>query len=194
MAMGVPGIILSIALLRPLGLRKLNGAGFLLQAGLFSVMSIVLLSTTEGNQVHEQIQFWIFCLLAVAVDFGPNVGTYVLPAVAFPAEVRSTLHGISGAIAKTGVCCTSLFFAHKVEEHQPHSLLAFQAIVCVIGGSIALRYLKGDWFYAVEGDTSAPLLSKKDASENHMQRFKSFPDIPTAYSTSEIPSEILKQA
>jgi hypothetical protein len=166
MAMGVPGVILSIALLRPLGLRKLNGVGFLVQAGFFAVLSIVMFLTTEGGQT----QFFIFCLVAVAVNTGPCVGTYVLPAVAFPAEVRATLHGISGAIAKTGVCWIALLFAKKVEDHQPHSLLATQAVVCLIGGIISLTLLKGDWFYAVEGDTSGPLLSrKKDMTAKHFQ-------------------------
>ena len=46
--------------------------------------------------------FNLLCLVYFVLYMGPNVATYVLPVLSFPADVLSTFHGLSSAAAKIG--------------------------------------------------------------------------------------------
>ena len=47
------------------------------------------------TKTHELkwAKFAIFCFCNCMLNFGPNIATYVLPAIIYPYEVRSTFHG-----------------------------------------------------------------------------------------------------
>ena len=64
------------------------------------------------------LKFITFCLITFALNFGPNVGTYVLPATCFPAAIRSTFHGLSAASGKVD------FRTFSVSRHVLRTLLA----------------------------------------------------------------------
>lgn len=44
----------------------------------------------------------LFCLVTLLLNWGPNLGTYVLPALCFPAAIRSTCHGLSSTGGRLG--------------------------------------------------------------------------------------------
>jgi PHS family inorganic phosphate transporter-like MFS transporter len=44
----------------------------------------------------------MLCFLMFALNFGANVGTFILPAERAPAHLRATFHGVSAAAGKVG--------------------------------------------------------------------------------------------
>ena len=51
-------------------------------------------------------------------NFGPNTTTFILPAEIFPARLRSTCHGISGAVGKLGAIIGVLAFSFMSPRDQ----------------------------------------------------------------------------
>eukprot|EP00927_Polykrikos_kofoidii_P003732 TRINITY_DN11507_c0_g1_i2.p1 TRINITY_DN11507_c0_g1~~TRINITY_DN11507_c0_g1_i2.p1 ORF type:complete len:474 (+),score=44.57 TRINITY_DN11507_c0_g1_i2:69-1490(+) len=147
LCMGVPGVILAIALLDSWGSKRLNSIGFLLLALTFGGMGVIYGVSPE----QDMLLFIVFCCLTLLLNFGPNVGTFVLPAMCFPTEVRSTYHGLSAAGGKLGAALGALIFKPLVDS--PLGLpgvLSFQALLCLVGGSVSHFYLKHDWEYTRE--------------------------------------------
>jgi len=85
--MGVPGCIGAIVLVKRWGSKKLNVIGFIGLAVCFGVLALM------WDQSKPPVLFGLFLVLTFLLNFGPNIGTYVLPAICFPMEVRSTCHG-----------------------------------------------------------------------------------------------------
>lgn len=52
----------------------------------------------------------LFCILTLLLNFGPSLGTYVLPALCFPTTIRSTCHGLSSTGGKIGAVIGTLIF------------------------------------------------------------------------------------
>uniref|UniRef100_A0A0E0KMZ4 H(+)/Pi cotransporter n=1 Tax=Oryza punctata TaxID=4537 RepID=A0A0E0KMZ4_ORYPU len=66
-------------------------------------------------------------------NFGPNTTTFIIPAEIFPARLRSTCHGISGAVGKIGAIVGVFGFLHT--EHHIKIFL-FVLIGCNLVGFI----------------------------------------------------------
>eukprot|EP01051_Picozoa_sp_SAG22_P015290 SAG22_NODE_1975_length_3221_cov_2.215247_2_plen_113_part_00 len=81
---GLPGCVAAILCLKKFGNRWLNVYGFTLMAVLFAAMAL----TYQLDEKASNLLFAELMLLTFALNFGPNVATFVLPAVAFPPQVR----------------------------------------------------------------------------------------------------------
>lgn len=99
-SLGLPGAILAIVLLKPMGARLLNIYGFIFIAFTFALLGILYEVSRDGL---KELKFATFCLITFALNFGPNVATFVLPTTAYPVNVRSTFHGLSSAAAKVNL-------------------------------------------------------------------------------------------
>ena len=93
------GCIITIYLMDHVSLKKLHVYGFVVIAFFFALMagSFVYLEHHNSNALYV-----IYCFLLASLSAGPNVTTFVLPAVMFPAQIRSTFNGISAAMGKCG--------------------------------------------------------------------------------------------
>jgi PHS family inorganic phosphate transporter-like MFS transporter len=151
-AMGIPACFIAIHLIGKYGSRFLNIMGFTLLALLFLLMAIVW---TANEDLH-MLLFVIFCAITFCLNFGPNLGTYVLPAICFPYEVRSTCHGISAFGGKLGAVVGTLIF--KPVSHMGggiSALLFMQAAVCLAGAIVGHFFLKSDFEYLRPEDKEA---------------------------------------
>ena len=96
-AMGLPGVLLAIAMLRPMGSKRLQGWGF---------VAIAVASMAFAASLYVAVDKWtsfaLTCLLVFAINWGVNVTSYVLPAEAFPTAVRSSFFGCSACLGKLG--------------------------------------------------------------------------------------------
>ncbi len=124
---GIPGVVLAIAVLPCLGAKALQAYGFVLLAVCCAAMAALNFALPDANTTHPTtnatttlsattasrggdgasstaawIQFGLFCVLVFALNFGPNVSTYVLPPQSFPPAVRSSFFGLSAAMGKVG--------------------------------------------------------------------------------------------
>ena len=83
----LPGVVLAIFCMHRFGNKWLNIWGFFLMAILFAAMAITYHVAPDAST----LLFIEFMALTFALNFGPNVATYVLPAMAFPPQVSPTL-------------------------------------------------------------------------------------------------------
>jgi len=143
-SMGIPGCLLAILLMNHMGSKRLNVVGLLLLVANLVAMALVYLFSPQS---HDLV-FLLFCSLTFLLNFGPNLGTYVMPAVCFPSHIRSTCHGISAFAGKLGAAFGTLFFPYIASSSAglPGVLLT-QAALCFAGAIIAQWFQKHDWLY-----------------------------------------------
>lgn len=96
--MAVPGYFAAIYLIDRLGRRKLQLYGFLALAGAYFLIAIL----SDAVQTHLVVFFILYGITFFLSNAGPNTTTFIVPAEAFPIQIRATCHGISAAAGKVG--------------------------------------------------------------------------------------------
>lgn len=107
LSMGVPGVLLSILLMNHMCVKNIQILGFFAMSVLFAIMALLFDHLIEKS---PDVLYALYCVLLFALQFGPNVTTFVMPAIAYPHEVRSTMTGISAAFGKVGAVCGAYIF------------------------------------------------------------------------------------
>lgn len=144
---GIPGCLVAILLLERIGSKRLNVYGFLLIA----LNCVAFAAVYQWAPDNNTLLFALYCVLQFVLNFGPNLGTYVVPAICFPAKVRSTCHGLSAMGGKIGACVGTLSF-----NALPLPLVFMaNAGVCLIGLMVSSIFLRHDWEYLEEDDRVA---------------------------------------
>jgi PHS family inorganic phosphate transporter-like MFS transporter len=151
--MGIPGCVIAICLIGRMGSKRLNTIGFVLLAVSFAAFAIVW--NVDSNQ-HE-VLFGLFCLITFLLNWGPNLGTFVLPALCFPTSIRSTCHGLSACGGKLGALCGALLFAPISSNYGMACVLWIQVGACIGGLAISQIFLRNDWEYLEECDRIATM-------------------------------------
>lgn len=130
-SMALPGYVVAALTIRKLGRKNMQMLGFGVLALLYVVMGVF----------YAQLKAipWLFIVMYGMTfffsNFGPNVSTYVLPAVTYQAEIRASCSGISAAAGKIGaVIGTSIFgpLVHYVGIGDTLSLCGCIAIVGLV--------------------------------------------------------------
>jgi len=137
-SLGLPGAASGIVLLKPRGGRWLSIWGFWLLAACCAAMGAVYQASPEGS---AQVKFALFCLLTFALNTGPNISTYVLPASVFPTSVRGTFHGLSAACGKLGAVAGTFMFPPIKDAWGMAGVLWIQAALAVAGALISIFFL-----------------------------------------------------
>lgn len=99
---GIPACLLSIIHLKYRGVKELQVFGFVLIVFFFILLATLYSPLKHGSSKNTNALFAIYCLLLFALSYGPNISTYILPALIYPKEVRTTFNGISAACGKLG--------------------------------------------------------------------------------------------
>eukprot|EP00438_Fugacium_kawagutii_P026303 Skav221230 [mRNA] locus=scaffold1136:62941:63789:+ [translate_table: standard] len=143
-AMGIPGCSVAVMLAERMGCKRLNSYGFLLLSAAFGGLAIAWTVVPEAHS----LQFVLFCVLVFLLNCGPNLGTYVLPALCFPTTIRSTCHGLSSTGGKIGAVIGTLIF-QPISNSQlgVPGFLWLQSIICILGAVVSTACLKHDWEY-----------------------------------------------
>mmetsp|Transcript_35687 Transcript_35687/g.65460 ORF Transcript_35687/g.65460 Transcript_35687/m.65460 type:complete len:510 (-) Transcript_35687:10-1539(-) len=142
--LGVPGLLTSLMLVERWGCRRLNYTGFICLAVNFALMAVVAQVVPD----NKLLLFVLYCCLNYFLNFGPNLGTYVLPAICFPEEIRSTCHGISAFGGKLGALVGALAF--PLVEDTAYGLplvLLCQALLCALGAGFSILFQRPDSDY-----------------------------------------------
>lgn len=84
LAVGIPAALITILLLKPLGLKYSQIYGFLFIAACFVIMALTLYPLKDSN---PDALFVVYCGLLFALSAGPNVTTYILPTAVFDSKV-----------------------------------------------------------------------------------------------------------
>ncbi|CAI0381517.1 unnamed protein product [Linum tenue] len=95
----IPGYYFTVFFIDRVGRRKIQLMGFTLMGFLYLGLGIPYFFWRKPKHAGFIILYGLTFFFA---NFGPNTTTFIVPAELFPARLRSTCHGISGATGKIG--------------------------------------------------------------------------------------------
>jgi len=124
----VPGYWISVALIEYSGRKPIQYFGFSILILFFLVMAGFFVPLTTGSQSLQ----WVFIILYAGTsffyNFGPNTTTFVIPAEAFPTQIRSTAYGVCAATGKLGAIVAVFGFSSMLASSGiPSTLYMFGA-------------------------------------------------------------------
>lgn len=140
--LGLPACFGAIMLIEKLGSKTLNIIGFIAIAVFCLAFAIVY----EVAASNTSLLFGLYCGLVFSLNFGPNIGTYVLPAICFPAQSRSTCHGVSAMSGKFGAVVGTFAFT-LLGKGSLSVIFIVNFVVAVLGAIFSQVCLKHDWEY-----------------------------------------------
>ncbi|KAF8680833.1 hypothetical protein HU200_045530 [Digitaria exilis] len=118
----LPGYFFTVAFIDKLGRIRIQLVGF-------TMMTIFILGLAGPyNYWHDNKKAHIgFAIMYASIfffaNFGPNSTTFILPTEIFPTRLRSTCHGISGAVGKIGAIIGVVWFVLYGQGRTQKSLL-----------------------------------------------------------------------
>ena len=136
MLFGLPAAASAILLLSRFGVRWLSIWGFVLLAVAFAALAVAYLLDASAA-----VKFSLYCVLTCALNWGPNVSTYVAPASAFPTRVRGLFHGLSAASGKLGAVVGSFIFLPVSQAAGIGAVLWLQVALMVGGLALSIFFL-----------------------------------------------------
>jgi nitrate/nitrite transporter NarK len=157
-------VIAAIWVLEPIGAKALMMYGFIITAICFAGLAICFeIEPDEGRGNHTNhtnhtnptagfgkpesggslkwTKFALFCVVNCALNFGPNIATYVLPAVIYPYEVRSTFHGLSAGMGKVGAVIGTFLYPQISNAFGVAAVLWVQVGFSLVGALVAMLFL-----------------------------------------------------
>lgn len=139
--MGLPAILISVLLIDRTGSKRLNVIGFLCLFVSFAAMGVAYMMS-----LSPRILFGLLCCITFFINFGPSLATYVLPAICFPAHLRSTCHGISSCGGKLGAVVGTVMFPF-INTWSLGAVLFIQSACSLAGAILSQALLDHDWNY-----------------------------------------------
>uniref|UniRef100_A0ACD5Y4G2 Uncharacterized protein n=1 Tax=Avena sativa TaxID=4498 RepID=A0ACD5Y4G2_AVESA len=143
----LPGYFFAVAFIDRIGRIKIQLLGFTMMTLLTLCLAIPF------DQWHERKnRAWFVIMYGFTfffANFGPNTTTFILPAEIFPARMRSTCHGISGAVGKVGAIIGVLAFSFT-DRH--FKALLFALVGCNLCQHCVHTPLAGDQREVPRGD------------------------------------------
>jgi len=130
-AVGIPGVIGALMSLSLVGTKSLSVWGFLLIAFSMAAMAVAWETVTDSYAL-----FGFYILIAFAVNWGPNMTTFVLPQEVFPVEIRATFNGFAAACGKLGAVAGIWIFQIVSQEFGIVPLMVIVCILNIIGAII----------------------------------------------------------
>lgn len=86
--------------------------------------------------------FAAYLMLYTALNWGPNVSTFVLPQELFPAHIRSTFNGLAAASGKMGALLGAYVFPPIYSVLGMEGLMLLVAGIAVLGAITSQAALK----------------------------------------------------
>jgi len=154
----VPGYWFTVAFIESWGRKPIQVMGFILLTLIFLFMAIFFKQITDPTAGLIPVFITLYALAQFFFNFGPNSTTFIIPAEAFPTNVRSTGHGISAASGKLGAIIAAQGFAAvaKSSVGVPGTLYIFSAC-CFLG--LIFTY----WVPETKGKTLEELVEESTA-------------------------------
>ena len=201
-ACGLLGTCAAVSLLPKKGTKWLNLVGFYCLASMFGLMAATYLfvpaeqaeevrkppelaatTTSEPPEVTwlQWLLFFELGVLTLLLNFGPNVATFVLPAVAFPPEVRSTFHGISAGAGKLGAVVGVFIFPPIADTWGVPAVMTVQALLSLVAAAVTRHFIDDDYPNSTNASVAASSGRRDDEGANLVRRSNAGTAAPVAY-------------
>ncbi|OVA00667.1 General substrate transporter [Macleaya cordata] len=139
----IPGYWATVFFIDRIGRVKIQIIGFLGMAICLFAIGIPYYQYWDN---HTNAWFLIlYGLTFFFSNFGPNTTTFIVPAELFPARLRSTCHGISGAAGKIGAIIGSVGFLWASQSKNKsevgkgyHKGIGMTSVLVILGGICVL--------------------------------------------------------
>jgi PHS family inorganic phosphate transporter-like MFS transporter len=138
LSMGLPAVLLSIALLELKGPKWLQTVGF----SMITCMFVLMACTFNPLNEEPDLLFAIYCLLLFSLSFGPNVTTYIMPARVYPKEVRTTFNGVSAACGKLGAVVGVYMFSAIADSSSYPVVMVVSALISLVGALVSHNFIR----------------------------------------------------
>lgn len=133
----LPGYLLSIFAVNPLGRWNIQLGGFIVVTILYFSMAIWYTELT--HQSTALIIVYGMCYFFK--NFGPNATTYIIPGEYYPSEVKGTLHGASAAAGKVGAGIAANAFPYIVSAWGVANMMYFCGSLALAGAIVTLIFV-----------------------------------------------------
>ena len=131
--MGLPAVMLAIYYLERLGEKATQAYGFLSIFAGCLLLSAFLWWFPNDTPNDNNANFACLSVLIFTLNWGCNVGTYVLPVEIFPKEISATMFGLSAAAGKLGALAGAAAF-DPLQEAYGMSFVYFVCGILSLGG------------------------------------------------------------
>ncbi|CAD6264160.1 unnamed protein product [Miscanthus lutarioriparius] len=152
----LPGYFFSVAFVDRVGRVRIQLLGFAMMSAFILCLAIPYAHWTDE---HNKYGFAVmYGLTSFFANFGPNTTTFIIPAEIFPARLRSTCHGISGAFGKIGAIIGVFGFVYAQRHRHIRSML-FALVGCNLVGlvfTLLLPESKGKALEDITGEMEEP--------------------------------------
>ncbi|KAG7389414.1 hypothetical protein PHYBOEH_007503 [Phytophthora boehmeriae] len=136
-AVALPGNLLTVFIVGKLSFKTIQIMGF---------VAMVLLFLTLGFFYEQLLDYrglllGMYALTFFFSNFGPNVGTFCLPAEIFDEDVRVELNGVAAASGKLGAAVGAASFGIIEARYGVSHLLALSATVSLLGALVTYKFI-----------------------------------------------------
>jgi hypothetical protein len=116
-AVGIPAVLHALWALSRIGTKRLAVWGFLLIASACLALALAWRPLDGGKDGPNSswTLFGLYLFLTFAVNWGPNVSSFVLPQEVFVVEIRATFNGFAAACGKLGAVI-GIWIFEKISE------------------------------------------------------------------------------
>uniref|UniRef100_A0A0E0P5L0 H(+)/Pi cotransporter n=1 Tax=Oryza rufipogon TaxID=4529 RepID=A0A0E0P5L0_ORYRU len=163
----LPGYFFTVAFVDRIGRVKIQLIGFTMMT-----LFMLCLAIPYDQWLRHKNKYGFAVMYGLTfffANFGPNTTTFIIPAEIFPARLRSTCHGISGAVGKIGAIVGVFGFLYT-EYHI--RIFLFVLIGCNLVGfifTLLLPELKGKSLEDLTGEIEE-LQEEDEGSEVALSR------------------------
>ncbi|OWZ16792.1 Inorganic phosphate transporter [Phytophthora megakarya] len=136
-AIALPGNLLTVFIVGKISFKAIQIMGFVLMALLFLTLGFFY----EQLLDYRGLLLGMYALTFFFSNFGPNVGTFCLPAEIFPEDVRVELNGIAAAAGKLGAAVGAASFGMIEAHFGVSALLILSATVSLLGALVTYKFI-----------------------------------------------------
>lgn len=145
-AIALPGNLLTVFIVGKLSFKTIQIMGFVVMGLLFLALGVFY----EQLLAYSGLLLGMYALTFFFSNFGPNVGTFCLPAEIFPEDIRVELNGVAAAAGKLGAAFGAASFG-MIEAHFGVShLLILSAIVSLLGALVTYKFIPTKHYSSVD--------------------------------------------
>ncbi|KAF4318666.1 hypothetical protein BBO99_00006969 [Phytophthora kernoviae] len=136
-AIALPGNLLTVFIVGKLSFKTIQIMGFVAMALLFLALGFFY----EQLLDYRGLLLGMYALTFFFSNFGPNVGTFCLPAEIFGEDVRVELNGVAAASGKLGAAFGAASFGIIEARYGVSYLLALSATVSLLGALVTYKFI-----------------------------------------------------
>ncbi|KAG6578145.1 Inorganic phosphate transporter [Phytophthora cinnamomi] len=136
-AIALPGNLLTVFIVGKVSFKAIQILGFVVMALLFLVLGFFY----EQLLDYRGLLLGMYALTFFFSNFGPNVGTFCLPAEIFPEDVRVELNGVAAAAGKLGAAIGAASFGIIEARFGVSYLLTLSATVSLLGALVTYKFI-----------------------------------------------------